>query len=116
MQFLKVFIRRQLPSLNVSSEVRSFTDVVVSFPPPPSFSPAPSNTHTHTNVLQNFREVVEQYIFARFGKIAFKRGIRFPNFMDLFPAVSMYRYSLSGLHQNLKKPWKGSFREFFKLF
>lgn len=98
MQFLKVFIRQQLPSLNVASEVSSFTDVVVSLSPHPPFLPPPSNTHTHTNVLQNFREVVEQYIFTRFGQIAFKRGIRFPNFMDLLPAVSMYRYSLSRLH------------------
>ena len=45
MQFLKVFIRRQLPSLNVSSEVPSFTDVVVSFPPPSHQHP---QTHTHT--------------------------------------------------------------------
>lgn len=99
MQFLKVFIRQQLPSLNVASEVPSFTDVVVSLSPhPPSYHHPQTHTHTHTNVLQNFREVVEQYIFTRFGQIAFKRGIRFPNFMDLLPAVSMYRYSLSRLH------------------
>lgn len=99
MQFLKVFIRQQLPSLNVASEVPSFTDVVVSLSPhPPLLTTTLKHTHTHTNVLQNFREVVEQYIFTRFGQIAFKRGIRFPNFMDLLPAVSMYRYSLSRLH------------------
>ena len=114
MQFLKVFIRRQLSSLNLANETRNFTDVVVSLvrrrggggggwgpPPPPPPPPPPLNTtlkHTHTNVLLKFREVVEQYIFARFGQIAFKRGIRFPNFMELLPAVSMYEYSLTGLH------------------